>query len=169
MRAPPVAHGENAGPGGAGEPRRAQRGTVSRPSRGGRLFFDRPVAALAGLACRPAIYRRAHRARQAAPVFQPKASEDLTDSGCGLSQSQTRRLDLGELTESDPASSRSAAIPDSCLFPNCHVRLPRNSHPLEVARSHIKTAFFHSFSRLQSLSLACAKSGRPAALPGPLP
>ena len=56
-RAPPVPHGENAGPGGAGEPRRVLRRTVSRPDRGGRTFFDKPVAALAGLACRPAIFR----------------------------------------------------------------------------------------------------------------
>ena len=41
---------------------RTARGAVLRPSRGGPLFLARPVAALAGLACRPASYRRARRA-----------------------------------------------------------------------------------------------------------
>jgi hypothetical protein len=52
-----------------------------RPCRGGPLFLARPVAALAGLACRPASYRRARRARQAGPVFEGKGAEHLTALG----------------------------------------------------------------------------------------
>ncbi len=61
LRAPPVPSNESAGPGGAGEPGRAH--TKRSCSRGWRSFLARPVAALAGLECRPASYRRARRAR----------------------------------------------------------------------------------------------------------
>ncbi len=65
LRAPPAPSNESEGHGVAGEPGHAHSGAVLRPSRGGPLFLARPVAALAGLACRPASYRRARRARQA--------------------------------------------------------------------------------------------------------
>ena len=39
-------------------------GRSCAPPGAGALFLARPVAALAGLACRPASYRRARRARQ---------------------------------------------------------------------------------------------------------
>ena len=73
-------------PAGPEETRHAHSGTVSRPYQGRRSFFDRPVAALAGLACRPPIYRRAHRGRQAGPVFPGKVPAHLTDLGCWSSK-----------------------------------------------------------------------------------
>ncbi len=45
----------------------------------GAVFWDRPMAGLAELACRPAIYRRARRARLACPTFDRKGCEHLTD------------------------------------------------------------------------------------------
>jgi hypothetical protein len=84
LRAPPVPSNESDGPGGAGEPRHAQSGAVLRPSRGGPLFLERPVAALADLACRPASYRRARRApRPGRPSFSEKGSR-IFDCFLGL-------------------------------------------------------------------------------------
>jgi hypothetical protein len=81
LRAPPVPSSESDGPGGAGEPEPSHSGAVLRRFRGEPLFSERPMAALAMFACRPAPYKRARSARQAVPVFRTNRCEQLTDLG----------------------------------------------------------------------------------------
>jgi hypothetical protein len=69
LRAPPVPSNESDGPGGDGEPGRPPAGRFCALTRGGPPFLARPVAALAGLACRPASYRRARGARQTGRIM----------------------------------------------------------------------------------------------------
>ena len=79
-------------------------GRSCAPPGAGRCFLARPVAALAGLACRPASYRRARRARQAGPVFQGKGAEHLTALGGALSKTLAHCPSLRDPTRVEQAS-----------------------------------------------------------------